>query len=223
MSRLDAPGRWGSRWAPRWRRSPGRSHRPAPSARWRTTARWVERLVKETAGRRFRWCRPSVSRWTPKPTPSTSTGCCGCPIPARTCTRCTSRMTLGERPFSIVEKPAGGARSHGVEAGPPPSPAPGGGHAGGGPAAGEMSDEIGEHLMLNRPRPATTSGGSSGTVRVEDYRSCCTATMRLVSTETVAGRTPAAEGGRGDGLLPAGILTGRTGKCGRWNSSGRGR
>ena len=49
--------------------------RSAPS---RSTRRsWTGSSATSRRGRRSRWCPRSVSRWTPKPTRSTSTGCCG--------------------------------------------------------------------------------------------------------------------------------------------------
>ena len=60
----------------------------------RSSSGWSAR---SSGARRFRWCRRSVSRWTPTPRRSTSTGCFGCPTPARTCICSTCPMAKAER------------------------------------------------------------------------------------------------------------------------------
>ena len=88
VARLDVmTDALGSTCRRRWRRSAGPSRCTARSARSRSTARSSSgSSARSRQARRSRWCRRSGSRWTPTPTRSTCTGCCGCPTPARTCT-----------------------------------------------------------------------------------------------------------------------------------------
>lgn len=78
---------------------------PFGGAPYRAAVEEIKERIRAT--RPSRWCPPSASRRPARPPPWTSTGCCGPPTPARTCTCSGSpARTAAPRAASTWSAPA---------------------------------------------------------------------------------------------------------------------